>query len=65
MKSTVDAVPGRLNQQTVLIQALATIRGQCYELCGAYHGFMPILIRAYPKDFFFAHVKYLFPNPHN
>jgi len=57
----VDAVPGRLNQQTVLIQELATIRGQCYELCGAYHGFMPILIRSLPKDLFFSQTKYFFP----
>lgn len=42
----IDACPGRLNQTSVLIQRLGTYYGQCSELCGVYHGFMPIAIEA-------------------
>ncbi|KAH0446127.1 hypothetical protein IEQ34_025037 [Dendrobium chrysotoxum] len=42
----VDALPGRLNQTTVLINRLGTFYGQCSELCGAYHAFMPIRVDA-------------------
>lgn len=40
----VDAIPGRLNQTTVLINRLGSFYGQCSELCGAYHAFMPIRV---------------------
>jgi len=42
----IDACPGRLNQTSVLIQRLGTYYGQCSELCGVYHAFMPIAIEA-------------------
>lgn len=49
----VDAVPGRLNQQPFVIERDGTYYGQCSELCGVNHGFMPIVIKAIPfKDFF-------------
>lgn len=41
-----DAVPGRLNQTSVLIERESTYYGQCSELCGVYHGFMPIIVVA-------------------
>lgn len=38
----VDATPGRLNQVSALIQREGVYYGQCSELCGVNHGFMPI-----------------------
>jgi cytochrome c oxidase subunit 2 len=40
----VDAVPGRLNQISLFIKRPGVFRGQCSELCGVNHGFMPIVI---------------------
>lgn len=41
-----DAVPGRLNQVTVHIFKSGTYYGQCSELCGVNHAFMPIVVNA-------------------
>lgn len=41
-----DACPGRLNQTTVFIKREGTFYGQCSEICGINHGFMPIVIKA-------------------
>jgi len=43
----VDAVPGRLNQVMFLIEREGDFYGQCSELCGVRHGFMPIHVIAY------------------
>lgn len=37
-------MPGRLNQVTTFIKRIGKFYGQCSELCGAGHGFMPIAI---------------------
>lgn len=42
----VDAVPGRLNQLSFFIQREGTYHGQCSEICGVNHGFMPIVVEA-------------------
>ena len=42
----IDAVPGRLNQTSMLAERTGTLYGQCSEICGVYHGFMPIAIEA-------------------
>ncbi|KAH0439134.1 hypothetical protein IEQ34_023201 [Dendrobium chrysotoxum] len=42
----IDAVPGRLNQTSVLIEREGVFYGQCSEICGVYHGFMPIAVEA-------------------
>ena len=42
----VDAVPGRLNETWFLADAPGTYYGQCSELCGANHAFMPIEVKA-------------------
>jgi len=42
----VDAVPGRLNQVSAFIKREGVFYGQCSELCGVNHGFMPIKIIA-------------------
>ncbi len=52
-----DAVPGRLNEKAVTIQKPGVYFGQCSELCGARHGFMPIVVEALPPEQFAAWVK--------
>jgi cytochrome c oxidase subunit II len=52
-----DAVPGRLNEKQLIIEKPGVYFGQCSELCGARHGFMPIAIEALPADKFAAWVK--------
>lgn len=42
----VDACPGRLNQASVIIEREGVYYGQCSEICGVYHGFMPIAVEA-------------------
>jgi len=41
-----DAVPGRLNQTSIYIKRPGKYFGQCSELCGVNHGFMPIVVHA-------------------
>ena len=50
----VDAVPGRLNETWFRADAPGVYYGQCSELCGTNHAFMPIAIRAVPEDQFEA-----------
>lgn len=47
-----DAVPGRLNQLSFFIKRNGSFYGQCSELCGVNHGFMPISIKAVPVEAF-------------
>jgi cytochrome c oxidase subunit 2 len=42
----IDAVPGRLSQVFLFLQRQGVFYGQCSELCGVNHGFMPIVIKA-------------------
>lgn len=49
----VDAIPGRLNQAIIFIKAPGIYRGQCSEICGVNHGFMPIEIKALEIDQFY------------
>lgn len=51
-----DAVPGRLNETWVSITTPGIYYGQCSELCGVNHGFMPIMVRAVPPEEFHAWV---------
>lgn len=44
-----DAVPGIVNEAWADISTPGVYRGQCAELCGKDHGFMPIVVRALPK----------------
>jgi len=41
----IDAVPGRLNQVQLFIKREGVYYGQCSEICGVNHGFMPIVIK--------------------
>jgi cytochrome c oxidase subunit 2 len=45
-----DTVPGRLNQISLFIDREGIFYGQCSELCGANHGFMPIVVEAVTTD---------------
>ncbi|UAB79712.1 cytochrome c oxidase subunit II [Erythrobacter sp. SCSIO 43205] len=51
-----DAVPGRLNERMLTIDEPGVYYGQCSELCGALHGFMPITVEALPMEEFEAWV---------
>lgn len=52
-----DAVPGRINEKVLMVKEPGLYYGQCSELCGARHGFMPIAVEALPRDKFEAWVK--------
>lgn len=45
-----DAVPGRLNERLLTIKEPGIYYGQCSELCGPRHGYMPIAIEAVPME---------------
>ena len=45
-----DAVPGRLNEKIFQVDEPGVYYGQCSELCGARHGYMPIAVEALPMD---------------
>nr|YP_010956994.1 cytochrome c oxidase subunit II [Citharichthys arctifrons]WMY90178.1 cytochrome c oxidase subunit II [Citharichthys arctifrons] len=48
----VDAVPGRLNQTTFIVTRPGVFYGQCSEICGANHSFMPIVVESVPLEHF-------------
>nr|ATL15914.1 cytochrome c oxidase subunit II [Johnius distinctus] len=47
-----DAVPGRLNQTAFITAHPGVFYGQCSEICGANHSFMPIVVEAVPLNHF-------------
>lgn len=47
-----DAIPGFLRETWVKIEEPGTYRGQCKELCGKGHGFMPVVVDAVPEEQF-------------
>ena len=49
-----DAIPGIVNEAWTEILEPGVYRGQCAELCGKDHGFMPIVVRALPREEFDA-----------
>ena len=51
-----DAVPGRLNELTLKVNEPGIYYGQCSELCGVRHGYMPIAVEAVPMEQFRAWV---------
>jgi cytochrome c oxidase subunit 2 len=52
----VDACPGRLNQLNLFIKRVGVFFGQCSEICGVNHGFMPIVIVSLPTIQFHNYV---------
>jgi cytochrome c oxidase subunit 2 len=49
-----DAIPGFINEAWTRVPEEGIYRGQCTELCGAYHGFMPVVVHAVSRDEFDA-----------
>jgi cytochrome c oxidase subunit 2 len=54
----IDACPGRLNQTSIFIKREGTFYGQCSEICGVNHGFMPIVVKGTDMDEFLT-VRYI------
>jgi cytochrome c oxidase subunit 2 len=52
-----DAIPGFLRETWVKIEQPGVYRGQCAELCGKDHGFMPVVVRAVPEPEYLAWVE--------
>nr|YP_009433955.1 cytochrome c oxidase subunit II [Prosopocoilus confucius]ANY60158.1 cytochrome c oxidase subunit II [Prosopocoilus confucius] len=48
----IDATPGRLNQISFLLNRTGLFFGQCSEICGANHSFMPIVIESIAPSYF-------------
>jgi cytochrome c oxidase subunit 2 len=44
-----DAVPGRINEKVLFVEKPGVYYGQCSELCGVKHGYMPIAVEALPR----------------
>lgn len=53
----IDANPGRLNQTNFFINRPGLFFGQCSEICGANHSFIPIVIESVPTNFFINWIK--------
>jgi cytochrome c oxidase subunit 2 len=49
---TRDAIPGRLNEITIRIDREGRFFGQCREICGTAHAFMPVVVHAVSKERF-------------
>jgi len=49
-----DAIPGFLRETWVKIEKPGIYRGQCAELCGKDHGFMPVVVHAVPEPEYLA-----------
>ena len=52
-----DAIPGFINDNWTMVSEPGTYRGQCAELCGKDHGFMPIVVKAVPETEYVEWVK--------
>ena len=52
-----DAVPGRLNQVSLYINRPGVYYGQCSELCGVNHSFMPIVVNAVSVEVYVSWIK--------
>lgn len=55
-----DAVPGRLNQVKFIRQRPGLYFGQCSEICGANHRFIPIVIERVNWDRFSKYINFYF-----
>nr|YP_010254106.1 cytochrome c oxidase subunit II [Scaphidium formosanum]QTZ18647.1 cytochrome c oxidase subunit II [Scaphidium formosanum] len=53
----IDATPGRLNQTNFFINRAGLFFGQCSEICGANHSFMPIVLESINSEYF---LKWIF-----
>nr|AMW67984.1 cytochrome c oxidase subunit II [Stenosialis australiensis] len=53
----IDATPGRLNQTNFFMNRPGLYFGQCSEICGANHSFMPIVVESIPTNIFINWIK--------
>nr|ABY55945.1 cytochrome oxidase subunit II [Pterostichus tumescens] len=53
----IDATPGRLNQTNFFMNRSGLFYGQCSEICGANHSFMPIVIESVPTNTFVSWIS--------
>jgi cytochrome c oxidase subunit 2 len=53
----IDAVPHRINSGTIFLQRLGIFHGQCSEICGVNHGFMPIVVKSVTTDNYLAWIN--------
>lgn len=53
----VDCVPGRMSNSILHSFTIGVFYGQCSELCGVLHGFMPICVESVPQELFFYWVS--------
>nr|AEE64779.2 cytochrome c oxidase subunit II [Upogebia major] len=58
-----DAVPGRLNQVSFMINRPGLFYGQCSEICGANHSFMPIVLESVPTNSFLNWISSMADSP--
>nr|YP_002791178.1 cytochrome c oxidase subunit II [Ascobulla fragilis]ACE62807.1 cytochrome c oxidase subunit II [Ascobulla fragilis] len=52
-----DAVPGRLNSMSMFVEKPGVFYGQCSEICGANHSFMPIVVESVSLSDFITYLK--------
>jgi cytochrome c oxidase subunit II len=52
-----DAVPGRINETSFTVEKTGVYYGQCSELCGIKHGFMPIGVEVVSKEDFATWIR--------
>nr|UYI30140.1 cytochrome c oxidase subunit II [Aethina tumida] len=55
----IDATPGRLNQVSFSTNRSGLFFGQCSEICGANHSFMPIVLESISMNFFIKWIHYM------
>jgi heme/copper-type cytochrome/quinol oxidase subunit 2 len=53
----IDGIPGRLNQSSFIATREGVFYGQCSELCGANHAYMPICVEAVNLDAYCSYVS--------
>jgi cytochrome c oxidase subunit 2 len=53
-----DACPGRISETSLFIKRDGTFYGQCSEICGVNHGFMPIVVSAVNADYYIYWFQY-------
>nr|AFI23489.1 cytochrome c oxidase subunit II [Peloridium hammoniorum] len=53
----VDAIPGRLNQSSMFMKRPGLFFGQCSEICGLNHSFMPIVMQSVPLEEYMKWMK--------
>jgi cytochrome c oxidase subunit 2 len=58
----VDAIPGRINHICIVLKRVGTFYGQCSEICGVNHGFMPIKLEVFDLDDDITDFSHMFEN---